>query len=113
MDEFIDGFGKREKDFEAKYLHDEELEFRILMQRNQLFGVWAATLLEYTNQKAQVYIEEVIMVDLQKKHEDDALHKVLRDLEHAKIEMSEHRLRKELARCWIEARKIMMNKKES
>jgi hypothetical protein len=109
----MDSLNQRQKDFEAKYLHDKELEFRVCVKRNHLFGVWAGTLLGYTNQKAQVYIEEVVMVDIQKKHEDDVLHKVLRDLECAKIEMSEHRLRKELERCWIEAHKIMMNKEES
>lgn len=112
MDDSMNGFSQREKSFEVKYLHDEELEFRVLVKRNHLFGLWVATLLEYTDQQTQVYIEEVIVVEIQKKHEDDILHKVLRDLEAAKIEMSEHRLRKELARCWDEARKIIMNKEK-
>jgi len=58
------------------------------------------------------YIEDVIVVEIQKTHEDDVLHKVLRDLEAAKIQMSEHRVRKELEKCWEVARKMMMNDEE-
>ena len=108
----MDGLGQRERGFEAKYLHGEELDFRVRVKRNHLFGIWITTLLGYTDQSTHAYIEEVITVDIQKKHEDDVLYKVLRDLELAGLGISEHRLRKQLTRCWIEARKMIMNKEE-
>lgn len=112
MGEFTDGFNEREKAFEAKYLHDEELNFRITSRRNHLFGLWAAGILGYTDEKANSYVEEVIMVEIQKTQDGDVLHKVLRDLEAAKIQMSKHRVRKELTKCWELACKMMMNDKE-
>lgn len=113
MDETMNGLTQREKAFEAKFLHDEELNFRINAKRNHLFGLWAADRLRYKGEKAKRYIAEVILADSQKTHEDDVLHKVLRDLKAAKVQLSEHRVRKALQACWREAREIIMNDKES
>ncbi|HUX79000.1 MAG TPA: DUF1476 domain-containing protein [Alphaproteobacteria bacterium] len=112
MNNTLDGFNQREKAFEAKFLHDEELNFRITAKRNHLFGQWASNLLGYKDEKAERYIVEVIVADCQKTHEDDVLHKVLRDLKAAKVKISEHRARKTLIKCWKEAHKIIMNEKE-
>jgi hypothetical protein len=112
MGKSMNGFREREKAFEAKYLHDEELHFRIKVRRNHLFGLWVAGLLGYNGKEADQYVEEIILIDVQKTHEDDILHKVLRDLQKAKISVSEHRLRKELEKCWEAARKMIMNNKE-
>lgn len=109
MDNSMNGLTQREKAFEAKYLHDEELNFRINSKCNHLFGLWAAGLLGYTGGKAERYIAEVIITDCQKTHEEDVLHKVLRDLNTAKIRISEHRVRKELKKCCETARKMVMN----
>ena len=108
MGESIDGFGQREKAFEAKYLHDEELNFRITAKRNHLFGLWAADLLGYTDEKGESYVQEIIVAEVQGTHDEDVLHKVLRDLEMAKVQISEHRVRKEFERCWEEARQMVI-----
>jgi len=112
MDKSMNGFTQRERAFEAKFLHDEELKFRINTKRNHLFGLWAAGLLGFKGEKAERYIADVTLVDCQKTHEDDVLHKVLRDLKAAKIKISEHRVRKELGKCWEVAREMVMNDKE-
>ncbi len=109
MGESTNGFNQREKAFEAQYLHDEELTFRINTKRNRLFGLWAADLLKYKDEKITLYVEEVMGVDLQKIHKDDVLHKVLRDLKAAKIPISEYRVRKELEKCWVLAHAMIMN----
>ena len=108
----MDAFTQREKAFEEKYLHDEELYFRLIARRNHLFGLWVSGLLGYYGDKAEHYVEEVILTDVQKTHQEDVLHKVLKDLKKAKIEMSEHRVRKELENCWATARKMIMNEKK-
>lgn len=108
----MDAFTQREKAFEEKYLHDEELHFRIIARRNHLFGLWVAGLLGYYGEKAEHYIENVILTDVQKSHKEDVLHKVLADLKMARIEMSEHRVRKQLDDCWESAKKMIMNEEE-
>ena len=35
-------FDDRERAFEAKFAHDEEMQFRITARRNRLLGQWAA-----------------------------------------------------------------------
>ena len=35
-------FDDRERAFEAKFAHDEEMQFRITARRNRLLGEWAA-----------------------------------------------------------------------
>ncbi|MBI2706800.1 MAG: DUF1476 domain-containing protein [Proteobacteria bacterium] len=104
-----DGFKDREHSFETKYFHDEELTFRIHAKRNHLFGLWVVSLLGYTDEKADLYIEEIILVDVQRAHKEDVLYKVLKDLEAAKVDISDHRLRKKLEEFEEEARKIIMN----
>lgn len=48
-------FAEREKAFEDKFAHDEELHFKVRAKRNKMAGVWAAEKLgknpeEYANQ---------------------------------------------------------------
>ncbi|MDX1580895.1 MAG: ATPase inhibitor subunit zeta, partial [Alphaproteobacteria bacterium] len=38
-------FKDREKAFEAKFAHDEEVEFKVMARRNKLLGLWAAGLM--------------------------------------------------------------------
>jgi hypothetical protein len=104
-----DSFKEREASFETKYFHDEELNFRLQAKRNRLFGLWVVSLLGYTDEKADLYIEEVILVSVQRAHKEDVLSKVLKDLKVAKVDISEHRLRKKLEECEEEARQIIMN----
>ncbi len=35
-------FDEREKDFEARFKHDQELQFKVTARRNRLLGLWAA-----------------------------------------------------------------------
>ena len=111
-DSSTNGFNQRKKAFAAKYLHDEDLTFRISARRNHLFGLWAAGLLGYTPEKAEAYVEEVILADFQKSHDKDVFLKVLGDLEAAKVKISEHRVHKEFERCWVKAEKMIMHGEE-
>ena len=38
-------FDDRERGFEAKFAHDQELEFKTTARRNRLLGLWAAELM--------------------------------------------------------------------
>ena len=35
-------FDDRERAFEAKFAHDEDMKFRVIARRNRLLGQWAA-----------------------------------------------------------------------
>ena len=99
-------FDDREKAFEDKYKHDEELRFRVEVRRNKLLGLWAAELLGKTD--AEAYAKEVISADFEEPGDADLVRKILGDLQDAGVEMSEHRLRKKMEECLIEAKDQVM-----
>jgi hypothetical protein len=92
----MNSFSDREKAFEDKYKHDQELQFKVEVRRNKLLGLWAAELLDLEGEAAEAYAKEVIASDFDEPGDDDVLRKVLADLEKAKVDISEHRLRKKM-----------------
>ena len=53
-------FDEREKDFEARYRHDQELQFKVKARRNKLLGLWAAARMGLTGDAAEAYAKEVV-----------------------------------------------------
>ncbi|HDZ74763.1 MAG TPA: DUF1476 domain-containing protein [Aurantimonas coralicida] len=93
----------RERDFESRYAHDQELRFRIEARRNKLVGLWAAEQLGKSGEEANAYAQEVIKVDFLLPGDDDVVHKIRDDFVAAGVEQSEHQIRKQLAHFLAEA----------
>ena len=53
-------FADREKEFEARFTHDEELRFKATARRNRLLGLWAAQRLGLTGDAAQAYAKDIV-----------------------------------------------------
>ncbi|MEJ1996054.1 MAG: DUF1476 domain-containing protein [Limibacillus sp.] len=92
----MNSFSDREKAFEDKYKHDQELQFKVEVRRNKLLGLWAAELLDKKGEDADAYAKEVISSDFDEPGDDDVLRKVLGDLTDAGVDFSEHRLRNKM-----------------
>ncbi|MFN4089696.1 MAG: DUF1476 domain-containing protein [Alphaproteobacteria bacterium] len=73
-------FDDRERQFEAKYSRDQELQFKVQVRRNRLLGEWAADKLGLTGESRVAYAKEVVASDFEKPGDDDVLQKVLGDL---------------------------------
>jgi hypothetical protein len=99
-------FDDREKAFEDKYKHDQELQFRVEVRRNKMLGLWAASLMGKADPEA--YAKEVISADFDEPGGADLVRKILGDLEDAGVEMSEHRLRNKMHECLAEAKHQVM-----
>ncbi len=99
-------FDKREKAFEDKYKHDQDLQFRVEVRRNKLLGLWAAELLGKDD--AEAYAKEVVSADFEEPGDADLVRKVLGDLQDAGVEMSEHQLRKQMEECLATAKEQVM-----
>lgn len=99
-------FDNREKAFEDKYKHDEDLRFRVEVRRNKLLGLWAAELLGKDDPAA--YAREVISADFEEPGDADLVRKVLGDFQDAGVEMSERRLRNKMEECLAEAKEQVM-----
>jgi len=53
-------FDEREKDFEARYKHDQELQFKVKARRNRLLGLWAAGRMGLSGDAANAYARGVV-----------------------------------------------------
>jgi hypothetical protein len=53
-------FDERERDFEARYKHDQELQFKVKARRNRLLGMWAAERMGLSGEAAQAYAKTVV-----------------------------------------------------
>jgi len=100
-------FDKREKGFEAKWAHDEELRFKVYARRNKLLGLWAAAEMGVTGPAADNYAKEVVAADFEKPGEEDVFEKLRRDLDERKISLSDHLLRRKMEEL-LEAAKLQI-----
>jgi hypothetical protein len=101
-------FDDREKGFEAKFKHDEELQFKATARRNKLLGLWAAGLMGLSGAEADAYAKEVVAADFEKPGDDDVVEKVMGDLKAKSIDRSEHQVRKQMEALMPVARDEIM-----
>ena len=87
-------FDEREKGFEKKFAHDEELQFKISARKNKYLGEWASKILGYKDEKVQEYIQSVIKSDFAEAGDEDVFRKLKKDLENHNI--SDEELRKKM-----------------
>ena len=73
-------FDEREKSFEKKFAHDEELQFKISARRNKYIGQWASQILGYNSDQEKEYIQSVIKADFAEAGDEDVFRKVKADL---------------------------------
>ena len=102
-------FNDREKAFEDKYKHDQELQFKVEVRRNKLLGIWVAGLMGLEGADAEAYAKEVVAADFEEPGDADVVRKVLGDLEEKGLEMTEHRLRKQMNALMLEAKQQVMS----
>jgi hypothetical protein len=87
-------FEDREKGFERKFAHDEELKFRATARRNRLLGLWAAEQMGITGEDADAYAREVIKADLEEPGEEDVFRKIRADFDAKGVDQSDHQIRR-------------------
>ena len=98
-------FDDRERAFETKFAHDEEMKFRITARRNKLLGQWAARQMGLSEAEAESYAKDVVRSDFEEAGDHDVVRKVLGDLTAAGIESDEASIQEALRNKEIEARR--------
>ncbi|AXT26150.1 DUF1476 domain-containing protein [Ruegeria sp. AD91A] len=73
-------FDERENAFEAKFAHDEEMQFKAQARCNKLLGLWAAEKLGKTGADAEEYARTVVISDFEEAGHEDVVRKVSGDL---------------------------------
>ena len=103
-------FNDREKAFEDKYRHDQDLQFRTEVRRNKLLGQWIAReLLGLEGEAVDASAREVVASDLDEPGPDDVIRKVMADLQAKGVDYSEHRLRSRMEEMMVEAKQQIMS----
>jgi len=102
-------FDKRKDEAETRYKHDQEMDFKANARRNKLLGLWAAEQMGITGESADAYAKEVVVSDFDRPGDDDVLEKVLKDLTDKGVDISAHRVRKEMDQLLEVAREQVRN----
>ena len=90
----MSSFDDREKSFEKKFAHNEELQFKISARRNKYLGQWVSQILGYDQEKEKEYIHSVIKADFAEPGDEDVFRKIQSDLKDHKI--SDEEIRKKM-----------------
>ena len=90
----MDSFKDREKNFEKKFAHDEELQFKVDARRNKYLGQWVSQILSYDSEKEKEYILSVIKADFEEAGDEDVFRKLKVDLKDYNI--SDEEIRKKM-----------------
>ena len=90
----MDSFKDREKNFEKKFAHDEELQFKVDARRNKYLGQWVSQILSYDSEKEKEYIQSVIKADFEEAGDEDVFRKLKVDLKDYNI--SDEEIRKKM-----------------
>ena len=101
-------FNEREKAFEKKYEHDQDLKFKVNARKNKLLGLWAAGLMGKSGADAEAYAKEVVLADYEKPGDSDVIEKLVKDLAAAGKPMEDHTIRKQAERLAAEAKEQFM-----
>jgi len=73
-------FEERERGYEAKWAHDEELQFRVMARRSIILGEWAAALLNLSPAQTADYAKIVVAAGMSGKGKDPLFEKLRSDL---------------------------------
>ena len=90
----MSSFDERQKGFEKKFAHDQELQFKVSARRNKYIGQWASKILGYDEGKEKEYIQSVIKADFAEAGDEDVFRKIKEDLKNNNI--SDEDIRKKI-----------------
>jgi len=96
-------FNDREKAFEKKFAHDQELKFKAEARRNKMLGEWAAAKLGLTGADVEDYVKSVRKADLAEKGDEDVFRKIRSDFDAKGVSVSDEDLRDKMSEFLAEA----------
>lgn len=94
-------FDERERAFEAKFVHDADMQFRANARSNRLLGEWAAEMLGKSGEDAHSYAMSLVGADYSDHGQEVIYRKLISDLKDLADETT---IRKKMAEMTIEAK---------
>jgi len=91
-------FDDRDKGFENKFAHDEELTFKATALCNRMLGLWAAEKMGKSGDEAKAYAHGIVEAEFEEDGQEGIALKLLDDMIRAGVEVTAKEIRKEVAR---------------
>lgn len=101
-------FDEREKEFEARFKHDEEFRFKVTARRNHLLGLWAAERMGISGAAAEAYATTVIAAEFEHGGDGHVVAKIAADLADNGHAATADQIQFELAHFAARAREQLM-----
>ncbi len=101
-------FDERQKAQEAKFAHDQELQFKVNARRNKLLGLWAAEQMGLSEEHARAYAAEVVASDFEEAGDEDVFRKVSADVKAKGASVSDDMIRQKMAELTAVAREQVL-----
>lgn len=100
----------RGENFEQRFAHDKEMQFKVYVRRNYLFGLWAASRLKKEAGEAESYAQALVDLDLGTRDAKPVIAKVSADFKQYGIEdLREEDLQYFLDRQFEEAQRHILS----
>jgi hypothetical protein len=101
-------FEDREKEFEARFKHDQEFRFKVTARRNRLLGLWAAQRMGLIGDAAEEYATRIVEAQFEPGGDKRVLDKVATDLSAKDPTITAARARFELEHFAEQAKQQLM-----
>jgi hypothetical protein len=101
-------FADREKEFETRFKHDQELRFKATARRNRMLGLWAAKQMGLAGADAETYAKEVVDAAIKPGGDKNVVDKVAADLAAKGHAVTPTQVRFELEHFAAQARQQLM-----
>ncbi len=97
-------FDDREKAFESKFAHDQELEFKAVARRNRLLGLWAGEKMGLAGENLEDYARAIVRSEVEQPDDEHVFRKLAQDFTGSGIAVSEGELRRKMDELLAQAR---------
>lgn len=94
----------RERAFETKFVHDQEVQFRTVARRNHLLGQWVAQLIGLPDTEADHYARVLVDSTVEKPDLQDLIAQVSNDLDAAGQHLPRRALQEKVDELQAQAR---------
>ena len=89
-------FDEREKGYEAKWVHDQEMRFKVYSRRNRMLGSWAAAEAGLKGPDADDLVRDVIAAEFDKGGDDAVFARIRRVFDDHHVTQSDHMIRRKM-----------------
>ena len=106
-------FDEREKGYEAKWVHDQEMRFKLYSRRNRLLGSWAAAEAGLKGDEADALVRDIIAAEFDKGGDDAVFARIRQVFDGSGVTISDHMIRRKMAELLDAARIAIENERRA